>query len=328
MMRFYKMCAAACLVAFSFAALAQEGQPATPVPLPQVGPSQAERPMRSGGPEVPMPEIHIHDAWVRPAAMGGTTGLYMQIDNLTLGDFNLTAVVVDFSAMVEIHQTMMEGDIMRMRPLEGGVPVPAGERALLEPGAMHVMLMGVNRDLTTGEVVRFTATLTPAEAGAEPITQEVLAYVADEPPPENFFYVVDAFAQPVTAATDQVVSALEAPEVATAVPPIEAIGVYGTIVNWGAPTVNVVRAEAAFAEAGEVRESYILEGNIAYRTAEYLPAPIGARLVMRPNNLFAFLGTLTEAAPSIGDLFVAELVFEDGARLLVPLELRAAEEEN
>ena len=44
-----------------------------------------------------------------------------------------------------------------MAPVQGGVPIPAGETVEFAPGGLHVMLIGLRRDLLTGG--RFSADL-------------------------------------------------------------------------------------------------------------------------------------------------------------------------
>jgi len=39
---------------------------------------------------------------------------------------------------------------MKMRLIEGGVPISTGEKLVLAPGGLHVMLMGLNTILAAG----------------------------------------------------------------------------------------------------------------------------------------------------------------------------------
>lgn len=40
-----------------------------------------------------------------------------------------------------------------MRPKDGGFVVPTGQRHRLEPGGLHIMLIGLTRDIKAGETV-------------------------------------------------------------------------------------------------------------------------------------------------------------------------------
>lgn len=53
----------------------------------------------------------------------------------------------------ELHRTRQQGDQVRMEPVER-VAIPAGERLALEPGGLHLMLLGVQRRLEEGDTVK------------------------------------------------------------------------------------------------------------------------------------------------------------------------------
>ena len=52
---------------------------------------------------------------------------------------------------------------MRMRPVRGGLAIPAGGAVALKPGGYHLMFMGLKRPLKKGE--RFPVTLRFQTAG-------------------------------------------------------------------------------------------------------------------------------------------------------------------
>ena len=56
-----------------------------------------------------------------------------------------------FAAKVEIHEMKMEGEVMKMRPVEGGLEIPAGGEIVLKPGGLHIMFMKLSERLTAGE---------------------------------------------------------------------------------------------------------------------------------------------------------------------------------
>lgn len=53
---------------------------------------------------------------------------------------------------VEMHLSAMQGGIMQMRKIEQ-IPLPAGATVSLEPGGLHLMLIGLVRDLHLGETI-------------------------------------------------------------------------------------------------------------------------------------------------------------------------------
>ncbi len=62
---------------------------------------------------------------------------------------------------------------MRMRPVEGGVVIPAGALVEFAPGGLHGMLMGLDEDLFAGRT--YAATLTFEHTGEVQIEVEVRA---------------------------------------------------------------------------------------------------------------------------------------------------------
>ena len=77
-------------------------------------------------------------------------------------DDRLVAAQTDVAATVEIHQTTMDGDVMRMQQV-AAIEIPAGGQVELEPGDYHIMLIGLHRDLAVGD--RFSVTLTFEKSG-------------------------------------------------------------------------------------------------------------------------------------------------------------------
>ncbi len=101
------------------------------------------------------------DAAPMNMAMGSTSAAYMVLRSRGGAD-TLLGVATDVAEVVELHTVERDGDIMRMRPVTQ-IEVPAGGNTTLEPGGLHIMLIGLRRDLQAGENVRLT--LTFANAG-------------------------------------------------------------------------------------------------------------------------------------------------------------------
>jgi len=64
---------------------------------------------------------------------------------------------------VELHTMTMDGDVMRMREVEGGIELPAGETVELAPGGLHIMFMGLESPFVEGETVPVTLTFEGGE---------------------------------------------------------------------------------------------------------------------------------------------------------------------
>jgi len=101
------------------------------------------------------PKITVEDAWARPSAMmAGSGAVYVTLKN-TGGDDVLVSAASDVAEAVELHQTKMEGDMMKMSPVPN-IPVPAGETVKLEPGGKHIMLINLKQTLNPGEKISIT----------------------------------------------------------------------------------------------------------------------------------------------------------------------------
>lgn len=120
------------------------------------------------------PKLRVSDAWARAAAMGGTmaghdgesgssmsvnSGAYMNIINDGDTPDYLVGVRSSVANAVEVHETVREGDMVRMRPLPGQrVEVPAHGQVELKPGGLHIMLIGLKQELTPGTTLTFVLT--------------------------------------------------------------------------------------------------------------------------------------------------------------------------
>lgn len=118
--------------------------------------------------------IEVHDSRI-PQPAGENGALYMIIHNHGSEDDRVVGASTDVAATVELHETVMEGDTMSMRPVDG-YDVPAGGEAVLERGGKHIMLLGVE-PLEVGDVV--TVTLELEKAGAIVVEAEVVPQVAE-----------------------------------------------------------------------------------------------------------------------------------------------------
>ncbi|MEW6045240.1 MAG: SCO family protein [Bacillota bacterium] len=124
---------------------------------------QVARAATSGG-EQPPPAapayggtVHVEGAWARPApGMGATSAVYMTLVNRGDRPDALVAVRSDVARAIELHETRIENNVMRMRRVER-IEVPPGGRVQLTPGGLHAMLIGLTRKLEEGD--RFQAVL-------------------------------------------------------------------------------------------------------------------------------------------------------------------------
>ena len=102
-------------------------------------------------------ELVIRDGYARAAGAAARTGAgYLSVTNTGSSDDRLIEARGDVAARVELHTTDVEDDVARMREVAEGIPIPAGETVVLEPGGLHVMFMGLARPLEQGDAVSLT----------------------------------------------------------------------------------------------------------------------------------------------------------------------------
>lgn len=85
-------------------------------------------------------------------------GGFMTITNTGDTADTLVAATSPVATRVEVHAMAMDGDVMRMRELVDGLPLPAGETVTLAPGGYHIMFMDLAGPLVAGELAEVTLT--------------------------------------------------------------------------------------------------------------------------------------------------------------------------
>jgi len=112
----------------------------------------------------------LSDAWVRNPAIADQPGAaYLVIQNNGAAD-KLLSVTSDIVQTIELHESMMSGNMMQMSPVPN-IEVPANGKVELKPGGFHLMLIGLTRPLKVGDKVQLT--LNFEKAGRIPVTANV-----------------------------------------------------------------------------------------------------------------------------------------------------------
>jgi copper(I)-binding protein len=104
-------------------------------------------------------EVEARNAWARAAAQGENSAVYMLLHNHTAEDDELLSASTDAAEIVELHESRMVAgtDMMEMVP-QDSIPLTAGGKAELKPGGLHIMLIGLTRDLNVGDEISLTLT--------------------------------------------------------------------------------------------------------------------------------------------------------------------------
>jgi copper(I)-binding protein len=99
--------------------------------------------------------IKIKDAWMRPSSEKMATALYFIIENKSETADTLFQVDSDLAERVEIHETYSEGEMMGMRKVDF-IVIEGKSSFELKPGAHHIMLMKLKKDINDGDKAEFT----------------------------------------------------------------------------------------------------------------------------------------------------------------------------
>lgn len=77
---------------------------------------------------------------------------YLSISNEGDQDEILVGFDSEAAAMVQLHESSMSNGMMSMKHIESLI-IPAGETVEFQPGGLHLMIMGTDRDAFAGESI-------------------------------------------------------------------------------------------------------------------------------------------------------------------------------
>ena len=125
-------------------------------------------------------DLVISQAWTRATPGGAKTGGgFLTIENKGSSPDKLIGVSADAAGKVEVHQMAMDGGVMKMRPVEGGLAIEPGKTVKLAPGGYHLMMMDLKAPLKQGD--KLPVTLQFEKAGKVQVTLDVQGVGAPAP---------------------------------------------------------------------------------------------------------------------------------------------------
>ena len=129
-------------------------------------------------------DIEIGHPWSRATPAGAkVAGGYFTITNNGSAPDRLLSISSDISEKAELHEMGVKDGVMTMRPVVGGLEIPAGGKVVLGPGSYHVMFMDLKQPPKQGEM--FAATLTFEKAGTVTIKFAVQTMGSAAPQEDN-----------------------------------------------------------------------------------------------------------------------------------------------
>ena len=99
--------------------------------------------------------VDVQNAWARATVQGQkATGAFMTLTAPAAS--KLVSVSSPVAGVAEVHEMKMEGDVMKMRALSGGLDLPAGKAVELRPGSYHIMMMDLRLPLQKDTTIPLT----------------------------------------------------------------------------------------------------------------------------------------------------------------------------
>jgi copper(I)-binding protein len=123
----------------------------------------------AGGEVAQVGDLVVENAWARESVTP-TGAAYLTVRNHGAADDRLIGIATDVADRAELHGSVMQDGVMRMRPVEA-IEVPAHGEAALAPGGLHIMLIGLKAPLEQGG--SFALTLSFENAGEVEVTTRI-----------------------------------------------------------------------------------------------------------------------------------------------------------
>ncbi|MFM6977171.1 MAG: copper chaperone PCu(A)C [Micrococcales bacterium] len=105
-------------------------------------------------------DVSATNGWVRYSEysdhVDGMTGAFAQFTNNTDHVVTILGGSAEIATMVETHEVVMVDGAMKMQAKKGGIQIQPGETLTLEPGGLHIMLMGLKKAVLEGDEVTLT----------------------------------------------------------------------------------------------------------------------------------------------------------------------------
>lgn len=101
--------------------------------------------------------VKVQAAWTKATPPGAKVGSgYLVLQNTGERDDRLLRIEALFAERIEIHSISVDNGLMQMRPLDAPLVIPNREEIRLEPGGLHLMMIGLKEPLREGTKVQVT----------------------------------------------------------------------------------------------------------------------------------------------------------------------------
>ena len=116
-----------------------------------------------GGKIYTVGDLTLSDPYLRATPDGAkVAGGFIKITNNAHHADRLVSVALEAAGMTQIHEMKMEGSVMKMAELPGGLDIGPHQTVVLEPGKFHLMLVDLKGPLKEGDKVKGSLTFEKA----------------------------------------------------------------------------------------------------------------------------------------------------------------------
>lgn len=99
--------------------------------------------------------LKIGHPWARATPKGASVGGgYLTVENTGSDADKLVGGTLVDAGRVEVHQMSMDGSVMKMAPVGGGLVIKPGETVTLKPGGYHLMFLDLKGQFKKGEMLK------------------------------------------------------------------------------------------------------------------------------------------------------------------------------
>jgi periplasmic copper chaperone A len=119
------------------------------------------------------PVIQVSEAWARATTSTARVGGVFLTMTATGAADRVVSASSPAAERIELHETIREGDVMKMREVPN-LAIQPGQPTVLRPGGHHIMLIGLKKPLNRGDTFPLTITFEKAS----PVTATVTVQAA------------------------------------------------------------------------------------------------------------------------------------------------------
>ncbi|WP_428772618.1 copper chaperone PCu(A)C [Vibrio sp.] len=103
-------------------------------------------------------DLAVSQAYARATPPNAVnSAVFATFINHDKADRVIVSAASDAAEKVELHDVIVEGEVMKMRQIDS-IRVKANSDLVLKPGSLHIMLLGITQPLAEGQKVTITLT--------------------------------------------------------------------------------------------------------------------------------------------------------------------------